>query len=416
MLLPLLALAAIYRQYLHYLFGKGASPDFYFGILCFSPVYILFSMTTATLKGMLEIRWAQGLLRLVTFGSFGVYAALFVMARGFLVRRPAVAIWGTYLGLAAVGTLIGIHRILRLSGWHGIPRQWRPMLPGGFWRFLLATQQVGWVQMLGGRLDYVLILNYGGLAVLGKYVAVTAVATTVPTILRFFLDTLFPSLTNLVADRNLAGAQSVLTMQIRIVLAVCTAATCGLVLLASLFLEVLGPQYADLRGPVILMTWLLGLSSPLVFGGAVLAAFGKMQRVVWVGLIQVGVFAALFWALWTRWQLTAAVAANGIAVVISNLILFGLANRYLPVGRAEIKSYVQFAVVATVTAATVSYFAQVSTVAAIAIWLGTIGLFLLVGGYSVEECRELVRFYTPGRGGVPEKPALEQSEGKALVV
>jgi hypothetical protein len=110
------------------------------------------------------------------------------------------------------------------------------------------------------------------------------------------------------------------------------------------------------------------------------------------------------------------VAANGIAVVISNLILFGLANRYLPVGRAEIKSYVQFAVVATVTAATVSYFAQVSTVAAIAIWLGTIGLFLLVGGYSVEECRELVRFYTPGRGGVPEKPALEQSEGKALVV
>src|ERR1017187_2119126 len=206
-------------------------------------------MITATLKGMLEIRWAQGLLRLVTFGSFGVYAALFVMARGFLVRRPALAIWGTYLGLCAVAAIIGLHRFLRLSGWHGFSRPWRPMLPDGFWRFLLATQQVGLVQLLSGRLDYVLILNYGGLAVLGKYVAVTALATTVPTILKFFLDTLFPSLTNLVADRNVAGAQSVLTMQIRIVLAVCMTSTCGLVLLVSPLLRVLGPQYADLRTP-----------------------------------------------------------------------------------------------------------------------------------------------------------------------
>ncbi len=74
-------LAAIWPHSLHYVFGDQASGRLSFGVLLAAPVYIFFLMVVATLKGLLEIRWAQVLLRMVTIGTFLVYAALFAFSR-----------------------------------------------------------------------------------------------------------------------------------------------------------------------------------------------------------------------------------------------------------------------------------------------------------------------------------------------
>src|SRR5207248_5670601 len=69
-----IAAAAAWPSGLQYLLGDRGGRQFQFFMLCLSPLYILFSLTAAAHKAVLEMRWAHILLRILTFGSFTVYA------------------------------------------------------------------------------------------------------------------------------------------------------------------------------------------------------------------------------------------------------------------------------------------------------------------------------------------------------
>jgi O-antigen/teichoic acid export membrane protein len=383
---------------LHYLFGDKGRPSFYLLTLCLSPIYILFSMVVATLKGLMEIRWAQSLMRAINIGSFFFYAVLFLCAPRSLVAHYTIWIWGIYLGLTAVLTGLGAYRLLFLNSLHLGGLYWRFFLPRGFWKYALGTQQLSAVWFFINRLDYILVLNFGNLGMLGKYVAISTIATLIPLINTFFLDTLLPSLTNLVAVRNFSAASEIFGVYMRISFLVNTATTCGLMLLASTLTKIFGPKYNALEVPIITAVLLMGLGNPGAVGNTLLSSVGKQQRGVFVGIGQVGLYCILFHLFWPRWGLLGAVVASGLSTALSYLMLLRVAELSVPIRISVAKDYVVFAIVVVVTAAGALAVKDLRNVVAAPIWIVAISSFMLLARYRRQECWKLAHCFVPGLG------------------
>ncbi len=405
-LTPWLAAAAIWPEGLHYLFGREVAPPFAVLLLVLSPIYILYSMAAASLKGTLEIVWAQAIVRTSTIGSFALYAVLYFGRRSLLATHYTELIWGIYLGLVALSGTLGLLRLLRLESWRCQWKQLRFFLPRGFWPYTLATQQMGVVSFFINRMDYLLILNFGDLAYLGRYVTILTMAVIILVVNNFFLETLLPSLTNLVAVRNFSAASEVFSMHMRILFLVNTATTCGLVLLAGPITALLGQKYSDLSFPVSLMALLVGLASPGSVGGPVLSSVGKQQRNVWIGLGQIALHIGLFLLLWPRYQLLGAVLAYGLALVVSNLILLIVAKLSVPISFSSVaKNYAMFALVAITAALVETKLASFGPAAGLTAWCAALALFLFLGRYRFVECREFIRCLVPrALGLLPMRP------------
>jgi len=385
--------AFVWPEKLHYLFGTHANSGFSLWILLAAPVYIAFSIIAATLKGMLEMRWAQILLRLITIGSFLTYATFFTFLRGILAAHYEILIWSVYLGLVGIGAVVGGRHLIRSNRWNRV-RRLRFFLPRGFWRYMLATQQLSVLSFLSGRLDYILILNFGGLGTLGKYVAVSTVGSVIPVVNSLFVDTVMPSLTNLVATENSEGAAEVVALYLRILFAVTAAVTCCLMLSANILTMLFGPKYAGLQVPVVVLVLFFGLSAPGGAGGLLLSAVGKQQAAVWVTLGQVVSFVGLFYLLWPRFQLVGAILAYGSAELIFYFLQLLIAQRLVPIRFTFGREYGSFALVALAAAALAAW-TKLGVAAALLGWVVAMAGFLLLAGYSLRECIALTKCFIP---------------------
>jgi O-antigen/teichoic acid export membrane protein len=392
-----LAVLLISPGKLHYLFGDKGGPSFYVVALCLSPIYILFSMVVAALKGLLEIRWAQSLMRALNIASFCFYGMLFLFARAVLGTHYKAWIWGIYLGLTTILTGLGVYRLVSITTLScGRPR-FDFHLPRGFWKYAFATQQLSAVWFFINRLDYILVLNFGSLETLGKYVAITTIATLIPLVNTFFLDTLLPSLTNLVALHDFRAASEVFSVYMRISFLVNTAATCGLILLAGTITKIFGSRYSSLELPLTAAVLLTGLASPGAAGGTLLSSVGKQQRGVFVGIGQVILYCLLFFLMWPRLHLLGAVIASGVATCLSYLALLTVAQRSVPMRVSVAKDYFAFALVAIGTAGTSLALKGPSNSLIAPLWITAMAVFMLIAGYRAVECHELLHCFVPWR-------------------
>ena len=244
-----LAVASFFPEILRIVLGGNEGNQFRFFVFCLAPFPITFWMILSSLKGMLDIRFSQIIGRLVTISTFVAYAGLYLMDRQLMTRSPFAVIWAVYLLPMVVLGTIGAIRVIRLCGLGRL----RFFLPRGFWRYAFGTQQTGIAVFLAYRVDYILVLNYGGLGVLGRYVAVLTIAGLVAIVDGFFMDTLLPSLTNMLAARNSAGAAQVFMMHMRILFLVATAMSCGIMVLGVVATSLMGSKYQSVQGLIILM-------------------------------------------------------------------------------------------------------------------------------------------------------------------
>lgn len=392
-LLPWLAVAAIWPRTLHYLLGEEASQSFELALLVLSPLSILFSLVGAALKGKLEIGWAQIINRIITIGSFMVYAILYFASRSVLAHSYPLVIWGTYLTFCAVGAAVGIARLLHLSerrAWHST----NFFLPQGFWRYTLSLQQLSALWFFTQRLDAILILNFGSLALLGAYVALITLAESIRLIGKFFLDTLLPSLATMVAAHNLAGAAGAFRTHMRILFLANMGTTCGLILLARPITALLGPKYTGLVPLVIILALFVGLSTPSSVGNTVLQSIGKQQRALGVALGQIALYVMLFALLWRRWQLEGAVVAYGVTWTISNSFYLVVAKLSSPFPISIVREYAAFGVLATAAAILASMHAF-GFVGGLFAWGAAVAAFILLAKYRIRECKELIQLFIP---------------------
>ena len=391
---PWIVAAAVWPRGLHYLFGDQSSRRFQLFLIAIAPLCALTSLVGAALKGRLEITWAQILIRLITIGSFAMYVTLYFLDRSFLAANFTPIIWGTYLGLSAAAAAIGIGRLFGRGGanieWHA-PR-W--LLPRGFWKYTLSLQQLSALGFFTQRLDALLVLNFGSLAILGKYVALITLAESIRLISKFFLDALLPGLTNMVAARNMAAAADVFTTHMRILFLVTAAATCGLVLLARPLTELLGARYEGLAPLIIVLAFFVGFSTPAGMAGILLSAIGKQQRAVWVVICQLGVYVAAFTLLWRKWELLGAVMAYGISWVVGNFALLIVAKISSPFRFRVGHDYIVFGIVSAL-AALAGWRFRFGVGGGLVAWAMCVTAFLAADRYSFREFRNLVRFFLP---------------------
>jgi O-antigen/teichoic acid export membrane protein len=373
-------------------FGESYDSRFSFLLLCTSVVPISFAIVIAALKGMLEIRVAQLLTKLMTIGSLTIYVVIFVFDRALLSVHATAIIWSVYLGLSAVLGLAGAIAVVRLCR----AQRLRWFLPTDFWRYSFNTQQVSASTFLARKLDYVLIVNYGGLKILGEYVAVVAIASTISMVTGFFMDTLLPALTNTVTQRNHQGAAQVFVMHMRILFPIVTATSCAVMVLAVPATAVMGASYASLSGLIIFLSAAYGIAIPGGFGGTVLASVGRQQLSIWALLFNLVLFVCLFFLLWPRFGLTGAVVAYGVAVIISNAIQMAIALRTAKFFPSISKLWLKSAAVQAMVAFVALWWMPLGLTSAAGVLGGAMLLFLWWAHYDASELTGLAQTFFPG--------------------
>ena len=387
-----LLLVGTYPNVLRLILGHHVDGRVNFLLICLAPILIVFQMVVACLKGMLEIKLSQALAKLLIMGSLFAYGAILLLAPRLMVSEPQAVIWGIYLALAALLSLGGTIRICQLCGFQNL----RFYLPHGFWGYSFDSQMVSTLSFLAGRLDYLLILNFGGLANLGRYVAIMSVATAAPLLTGFFLDTLLPSLTNMVAVRNSAGAAQVFVMHMRILFLVNVGATCAMMVLAEHILYLIGAPYAKLQHLIVVAVLLRGIATPGPSGGTLLASVGRQRLAVWVGGLQVVVFSGLFFLLWDRWALVGVVIADGIAAIVHGSVLMTIARWASGIYPSITRNWIKAAVVQLGVGAVVLLGTPLGIVSGCLIWLVGMSIFFYMLDYDLSEFRGLVRVFIPG--------------------
>jgi len=368
-------------------------------LVCMAPVPIFFQMAIAALKGLLEITASQLLAKSLTLLSFVCYGALVAVKQSLLIEHPWLLLWGIYFGCAAGLAVFAVFRICRTCSLASL----HFYLPKRFWRYALDTQAVSVANFLSGRLDYTLIAGLAGIETLGRYVAIMVFATSLTLVASLFMDTLLPSLLNMLAAQNKEGAIQVFLTHMRILFLVVVLGSCFLIAFAPNIVRLMGASYSDLAALLIAGILPLSLAVPGAYGGTLLASVDQQRLAIWANLLKALIFCAMFFSLRRLNLLYAAVLANGLATLGSSVTLIVLARACAPFYPSIINLWISAACVECTVATIALYRLPLEPAAATGIWLLSAAFFMYFGGYRLPELRQLFQIYLI-RSGPPPPP------------
>jgi O-antigen/teichoic acid export membrane protein len=393
--LPFQIAASVWPRGLQYVLGSEVGNWFGVLLVWLAPFYIFSSLMLAALKGLLEIKWSQVYNRIITLASFALYAVLYFAARPFLASHYVAIIWSTYLVLATLVTVLAMRRLLRHFRGSHLWESVRFFLPPGFWSYTSGLQLVSILSFLSTRLDYLFILNAGGLVEFGRYVTLITLVSVIPTFATFVLDSLLPSLTNTLALRNYDSSRHLVEIYLRFMLPCGMLAATFAILFARPLFAVLGPRYLDLVSLGLLAFPIAALQVLNWFVGTMFTAIGQPYGDVIAKAGRMVVFCVAFWLLWSPYRLWGAIAAWGIAEVgYQGFGLFVLLRR-MPFRFSFVSTYIAFLSVVGLAAAFAGYLGNRHLLISAVAWLALLGGFFLAARYSAREIRELAHLVLP---------------------
>jgi len=400
-LVPWVVAATLWPGGLRYLFGKGHTGPFWIFLLYLSPIYIIYSASLAALKGMLQLKWAQALDRIVTVGSFAIYVSLFLAARPLLAKHYTGIIWGAYLSLVLVVAYGALRRFLRLNPEFTWPRL-RLFLPPGFWRYTLSLEGGSILSFFSGRLDYLLLLYFGGLILLGKYVALMSLLLPISRVVVFFLDSLLPSLTNTLSRHDLKSSEELAEICARIVVPASLTMAGLLVFFAHPIVLLLGSRYSGLEQ-------LLWIAAPFAvvqgvgwIAGNILSATGRPDCDAMSRALRIVLFLILFFPLWRAYGLLGVVITWGTCEVFYHGLNLYFVSAKAPFRYHWLRTYwPSIVVLAGLPILTSRLKAASSPPILFGIFLALIFIYLVLARYSVREIRMLSHFILPDSRSFP---------------
>lgn len=396
--LPYQIVASIWPGLLQYVVGREADNRFGVLLVWLAPFYVLSSLVLASLKGLMEIKWSQVYGRIITLASFTLYSGLYFGARPFLTSHYVAIIWSTYLVLSVLVTSFAIRRLLRHLGSGQLRERFRFFLPPGFWPYTSGLQLGSILSFLGTRIDYVFILNAGGLVEFGRYVTLITLVSVIPTFATFVLESLLPSLTNSLARRDYESSRHLTEIYLRFMLPCgMLAATFALMFAHPLF-ALLGPRYKDLVKLSLLAFPIAALQVLNWFVGTMFTAIGQTYGSVIVLTGRMVVFCVAFRALWTPYHLLGAVMAWGIAEVTYQALGLLVLLPRMPFPFSFGTSYIAFLCIVGLTALSAAFLVGYSQLISAVVWLALVGAFFIVAGYSWNEVGRLTLMVLPSKG------------------
>jgi O-antigen/teichoic acid export membrane protein len=395
--LPYQIVASIWPKGLQYVLGSEAGNWFGVLLVWLAPFYILSSLVLAALKGLLQIKISQVYNRIITLASFALYATMYLVARRFLASHYVAIIWSTYLVLAVLVTLLAIRRLLRHLRSGHLREPIRFFLPPGFWSFTSGLQLASILTFLSTKLDYVFILNTGGLVEFGRYVTLITLVSVIPTFATFVLDSFLPSLTNTLALRDYESSRRLTEIYLRFMLPCGMFAATFAILFAHPLFAVLGPRYRDLVNLGLLAFPIAALQVLNWFVWTMFTAIGRPYGSVIVLAARMVVYCVAFWLLWAPYHLWGAIVAWGIAeVAYQGLGLFVLLRR-MPFRFSFAPTYLAFLLIVGLAAVFCKYFGNQGPLLSGTIWLALVAGFFLAARYSWSEVRRLTLMVLPSR-------------------
>ena len=404
-LVPWLIAVTIWPQGLRYLFGKGNTGAFWVFFLYLTPTYVIYSLSLASLKGMLQIKWAQGLDRLVTVGSFSVYVILFFAARAFFAVHYRSLILGTYLILVVSIGILALRRFFRLNHWR---ENWRPLrffLPGGFWKYTLGLQAGSLLGFFTSRLDYLFLLYAGGVTLLGRYVALMSLFYPISKVASFALDSLLPSLTNTLAKKDYVSSRELTETYIRIMVPSALIVAGFMVFFAKAVVLLLGPRYRSLEQLIWVGAPFAVVAAMNWFTGIMLSACGRPDCDAYTKILRLGLFVALFWPMYHRYALLGAVLTWGVCQVFYHIVSLYWVRRVAGFRFAVFHTYWPAIAVLILLPVTQRFIGNGSWILSLILWAAMILLYLWLAGYSVSETRRIGKLFLPGSWVLSSRPA-----------
>lgn len=394
---PYQIVGSFWPRGLRYVLGSEVSNRFAILLVWLAPLYILFSIVLAALKGLLEIKWAQIYNRVLTFSNFAVYLSLFLFARGFLERHYAPIIWSLYLTLALLLTVVAGRHLLAQLGRSAIRKSFRFLLPLGFWRYTGSLQANCVLDFLSQRLDCIFILDRGGVVMLGRYTALLTLISVIPTFATFVLDSLLPSLTNTMASQDHQSSRHLTEVYLRFILPCGVVAATFATLFAHPVFGLFGSKYADLVGLGLLAFPFAGIQVMNWFCGTLFTAIGRPHLTIAAKLIRCVVFCTAFFPLWDRYGLLGAVLAWAAGETSDQIVLLGLLIRKMPFRFSAKRVYAAFLGCLCLAAFAARVLGGHRPLTSLGIWILLMAVFFLVGQYSVREMREIAHMVLPSR-------------------
>ena len=394
--LPFQVAAAIWPAGLRFVFGEIGTWRFHVLLVFLADIYILFHLVIAGLKGLLELKLAQVLLRAVTVASFLVYAAVYVSMPGLISAHFHLVIWCTYIGITVVITVVALRRFLTL-----VPPQenrFRLILPDGFWRYTLGLQASSVLGFLSTKLDYLLVLNAGGIATLGRYVALMTLVSLVPMFATFVLDSYLPSLTTLLSAGDVAAAERVTRRYVRLICLSGAGAISFMSIFAGPLVQMLGPHYSELTAVLRIALPFAGVQIGNWIIGTIFSGAGLPQRDAFAKAVRTILFVAAFQPFWQSAHFLGAVWIWGIAETSYQLLGLGLLHGKLRFRLHLFGAYLPMLAVAVSLTYVTRLFDAYGTPAGVAGWLVSMVIFLALARYSQEELAGLWRTVVPGCG------------------
>jgi len=396
--LPYQIVASIWPKGLRYVLGSEAGNWFGVLLVWLAPFYILSSLTLAALKGLLEIKWSQVYNRIITLTSFALYSLLYLGARPFLASHYVAIIWGMYLVLATSVTVLAIRRLLRHLEVSSRSREpVRFFLPKGFWLYTSGLQLASILTFLSTRIDYLFILNVGGLAEFGRYVTLITLVSVIPTFATFVLESLLPSLTNTLARRDYDSSRRLTEIYLRFMLPCGMLAATFAIVFAHRLFGVLGPRYLDLANLSLLAFPIAALQVLNWFVGIMFTAIGEPYGCVIAQAGRMVVFCVAFWLLWAPYHLWGAIVAWGIAELSNQGLGLFLLLRRMPFRFLFVRTYLAFLLIVGLSAVFARYSGNANLLVSGVIWLALVEGFFLAARYSWSEIRRLTLMALPSQ-------------------
>jgi O-antigen/teichoic acid export membrane protein len=389
-LIPVFFLTSLRPDLLEYLFGRAGGQRMQLLMVWLAPVYLLFLLVLSTLKGLLDLAVAQLLTRMVPILSFCCYLLLFLARPMWLSRYSAEIIWGLFLALTGAALAIAALRLRALQ---------RPIavlrlgfyLPPGFWKYATGVQLSSWIGFFSTYADSLLIVNRGGIDLLGRYVTLMTMVLAIGLLPTFLLESFVPSLMNCFARDNEAEASTISERYLRIIAPLVLGATVFESVLAGPLMQVFGRDYSDLTSPLVLVAPAGGLYALSGFFGTILVVRGLARYEAGTRALRILVFVAIFQGLWDRYGIFGAAAAWAIAefvyhVVVLNLACFGSGYRF-PVFRTYVWFFLGVSVCPLLGNAVFAAPVIPRLAGAVAVLVG----FAWLAGYSKSEIRHIAR-------------------------
>ena len=394
-LVPWLVAATLWPRVLHYVFGDVGDTRFQLLVICLSPVYLFLLFLVSTLKGILDMAWAQALSRAIPIGSCLVYAVIFVISPSTLIAHHIQVIWGVFLGLALLAGFIGLLRFVSRDITSESPKHLRVFLPPGFWKYTAGVQGSSLLGFFSINLDSLLILHAGGVTVLGRYVAIMTIALAVPLLSGFLLESFVPILMSALAQRKAESAREITTLYGRMIFLTALAVATLQMALAGPIAAILGAHYADLKGFLQLLAPFAALQALSAYLGTILVITGSPHREAFVKAFRIIVFAIAFQFLWTPYQLLGAILAWVIAEISYHGVVLYLVKRKTRDQLSLSRTYKAFLIVLATSAVTMTVLENAPLPVLLAVWLALLTLFAYLAKYTYLEIRALVGLITP---------------------